>query len=125
MAFTAHQLAKMILSRPDITLDQQSGQGLGHKEPVIVEDGCRVWLKFYPPAHSKTSAPAQAQPQAPAVAPKPTIRRAKPTTQTAPEVKAPEAPKAAPSKAPESNPEAKRIDAMEARLEALCKALGV
>lgn len=122
MAFTTHQLAKMILSRPDVPLDQAQGQGLGHKEPVTVDDGCRVWLKFYPPAHGKgaqassaTSTQARASEASVAQSVAPRIKRAKP------EASAPVA-----SPAPKaSSGEADRMSQMEARLNALCAALGV
>lgn len=131
MPFTTHQLAKMILDRPDVTLDEASGQGLGHKQPVTMSDGCRVWLKFYPPATGKGTSGGNA-PKAPeqvAAAIAPRVKRAKAPEAPATAKPAPVAPVVAkaPEKAPQTELEVMKASqaAMEAKLNALMKALGV
>lgn len=130
MSFTTHQLAQYILSRPNVTLDEQSGQGLGHKQPVTMEDGCRIWMKFYPPAQGKgATAPATKAPEAVAAAIAPRVKRSKAPEAAKPAPAAPAAPVAAkaPEKAPQTELEAMKAGqaALEAKLSALMKALGV
>jgi hypothetical protein len=112
-----HDLAKMLLATPARPIDEAFGSagGLRPSEAVKVSDGHRVFLSVYPP---KGAAPVESTPkvapvEAAPVAPKVRVKR----------TKAPEAPvPAAPVKAPAESPD--RVAALEAKVNALLKALG-